>query len=231
MVASRRVVVAAGSAVRTWSAACLLSAAAAVPYAPPMRYPVAVAVVAFLAASFGFSCQSAPAHDAQVRDRQGQGLGSAAHREEVMTSRFCAECHPAMYAEHRQNTHGRAFFDEEARLATRGFRREDCIRCHTPRPVFETGIGMTPMARWTNLEEGNTCISCHGRDGYDYSRFEGGTQCLTAFEPEVGTVADCATCHRIAGTPFPPKRSLPAAAPDVGIVVARFLLRISTFVA
>jgi HEAT repeat protein len=167
-----------------------------------MRSPVAVAVVTFLAAILAFSCQSNP------RSRSGPqvpdisiGLGTAAHREEVMTSRFCSECHPAIYAEHRQNTHGRAFFDEEARLATRGFRREDCIRCHTPRPVFETGIGMTPMSRWTNLEEGNTCMSCHGRAGYDYSRFEGGTQCRTAFEPEVGTVGDCATCHRIAGTP------------------------------
>ncbi len=166
-----------------------------------MRYPVVLALFAVLAATFAFSCQSSRGGGAQVPDGEGAGLGTAAHREEVMTSRFCAECHPAMYAEHRQNTHGRAFFDEEARLATRGFRREDCIRCHTPRPVFETGIGMTPMARWTNLEEGNTCISCHGRAGYDYSRFEGGTECRTAFEPEVGTVADCATCHRIAGTP------------------------------
>jgi len=128
-------------------------------------------------------------------------LGTPAHSDAVMSSRFCADCHPAIYAEHLQNTHGRAFFDEDARLATRGFRREDCIRCHTPRPVFETGIGMTPMQRWTDLEEGNTCMSCHGREGYDYSRFVGGPECKQAFEPSVGTVSHCATCHRIAGTP------------------------------
>jgi HEAT repeat protein len=128
-------------------------------------------------------------------------LGTPAHRDAVMSSRFCADCHPAIYAEHRQNTHGRAFFDDEARLATRGFRRDDCVRCHTPRPVFETGIGMTPMQRWTDLEEGNTCMSCHGRAGYDYTRFVGGAECKGAFEPDVGTVTDCASCHRIAGTP------------------------------
>ncbi len=131
----------------------------------------------------------------------GDDLGTQRHLDRVNTSRFCGTCHPADYAEHQQNTHGRAFFDEEARLATRGFRRDDCIRCHTPRPVFENGIGMTPMQRWTNLEEGNTCISCHGREGYDYSRFVGGGECKTAFEPEVATVAHCASCHRIAGTP------------------------------
>jgi HEAT repeat protein len=160
-----------------------------------MRSTTAVVLLAAGAAMLAFSCRSVPA------TRAGAEPGTAAHRDAVMSSRFCAGCHPAIYAEHRQNTHGRAFFDEEARLATRGFRREDCIRCHTPRPVFETGIGMTPMQRWTDLEEGNTCMSCHGRSGYDYGRFVGGDECRSAFEPEVSTVAHCATCHRIAGTP------------------------------
>lgn len=171
-----------------------------------MRLTAVLAVAAALAAASALpSCESpppaAPAAAAAPAVAPPGDLGTPAHADEVMTSRFCASCHPAIYAEHQQNTHGRAFFDEEARLATRGFRREDCIRCHTPRPVFETGIGMTPMQRWTNLEEGNTCMSCHGRAGYDYSRFVGGSECKGAFEPEVGSVEDCASCHRIAGTP------------------------------
>ncbi len=166
-------------------------------YNPRMRSQLVIlaAIVGAGAATFGCRATPRPAPAASGE------LGTAAHRDRVMSSRFCSECHPAIYAEHQQNTHGRAFFDEEARLATRGFRREDCIRCHTPRPVFETGIGMTPMQRWTNLEEGNTCMSCHGRDGYDYAQFIGGVQCKDAFEPAVGTVNHCATCHRIAGTP------------------------------
>jgi len=145
------------------------------------------------------SAQQSPQQDSG--DTSVDVLGSPAHREAVLSSKFCADCHPAIYDEHQQNTHGLAFRDEEVRMATRGFRREDCIRCHTPRPVFETGIGMTPMQRWTNLEEGNTCVSCHGRPDYDYSRFLGGAECKVAFEPSVGTVEHCATCHRVAGTP------------------------------
>ncbi len=128
-------------------------------------------------------------------------LGTPAHAELVMHSSFCADCHPAIYAEHEANTHGLAFKDTETRLATHNFRREDCVRCHTPRPVFETGIGMTPMQRWTNLEEGNTCMSCHWKKGVDYARFTGGAQCKTSFDPRVGEVEACASCHRIAGTP------------------------------
>jgi HEAT repeat protein len=168
-------------------------------------------------ASF-FSCRSesrpepAPAAPAASHSSSGErtpdanasldaDLGTQAHLDRVMTSASCAGCHPAIYAEHEQNTHGRAYFDAEARLATRGFRREDCVRCHTPRPVFETGIGLTPMQRWTDLEEGNNCMSCHFKEGYDYSRFAGGKECKVAFDPRVGSVQACASCHRIAGTP------------------------------
>lgn len=162
-------------------------------------------VASLLVAAGLYACQTTPAGGRVVAtdlaaDR-GTELGTDAHRDEVMTSRFCGTCHPAIYDEHRQNTHGLAFHDEEARLATRGFRRDDCVRCHTPRPVFETGIGMTPMVRWTNLDEGNTCMSCHGKAGVDYRTFVGGAECKTAFDPRVGTVEDCASCHRIAGTP------------------------------
>src|SRR6185369_544383 len=111
-----------------------------------------------------------------------------AHLDDVVQSRFCATCHPAIYAEHMQNTHGLAFVDEEARLATRDFRRENCVRCHTPRPVFETGIGMVPVERHHDLEEGNTCMTCHGKAGYDYSRFQGGAECKGAFDDRVGEV-------------------------------------------
>ena len=101
-------------------------------------------------------------------------LGSTARLDQVMKSSFCADCHPAMYAEHEQNTHGRAFTDEEVRLATGRFAHGDCIRCHTPRPIFETGIGMNPIRRYHNLEEGNTCMTCHWKGDYDYSSFTGG---------------------------------------------------------
>ena len=121
---------------------------------------------------------------------------------DVMQSAFCAKCHPNQYAEHEQSTHGRAFTDEEVRLATARFSQQDCIICHTPRPIFETGVGMNPMKRMYDLEEGNTCMTCHWRPGYDYAQFAGGAQCKTAFHPDVGTVEACASCHRNHGTPY-----------------------------
>src|SRR5882672_4462299 len=93
----------------------------------------------------------------------GAPLGSAQHEHAVMRSVFCSRCHPDIYAEHAMNTHGRAFTDPEVRLATGDFQHGDCIRCHTPRPVFETGIGKNPQRRFYDLGEGNTCMTCHWR--------------------------------------------------------------------
>ncbi len=132
----------------------------------------------------------------------GPITAAGAHAQEVMKSRFCAECHPAIYAEHEQNTHGRAFTDEEVRIGTGRFDHGDCIRCHTPRPIFETGIGNNPVRRHHNLEEGNTCMTCHWKPDYDYGQFHGGAQCRDAFHPQVGTVEACASCHRNHGTPY-----------------------------
>jgi HEAT repeat protein len=119
-----------------------------------------------------------------------------------MESAFCAACHPAIYAEHEQSTHGRAFTDEEVRLATARFDYQDCIICHTPRPIFETGIGLNPKRRNHGLEEGNTCMTCHWRPDYDYAGFQGGAECRGAFHPDIGTVEACASCHRNHGTPY-----------------------------
>lgn len=124
------------------------------------------------------------------------------HRDLVMTSAFCGKCHTAAFAEHAQNTHGRAFTDEEVRLATGRFSQTDCIRCHTPRPVFETGIGLNPLRRFHDLEEGNSCMTCHFKQGVDYAKFEGGKECVGAFDDRVGTVEACASCHRNHGTPY-----------------------------
>ena len=123
-------------------------------------------------------------------------------RLDPMRSAFCKDCHPAQYAEHEQSTHGRAFTDEEVRLATARFSHQDCIICHTPRPIFETGVGMNPIRRHYDLEEGNTCMTCHWKPGVDYAAFHGGAECRTAFAEGAGSVEACASCHRNHGTPF-----------------------------
>jgi HEAT repeat protein len=157
------------------------------------------------APSAGDSRDAAPGSAADPLARIAAVVSSAAApapRPDVMESRFCAGCHPTIYAEHEQSTHGRAFTDAEVRLATGRFSIGDCIVCHTPRPIFETGVGLNPTRRHHGLTEGNTCMTCHFRPDYDYQSFTGGAQCKEAFHPDVGTVEACASCHRNHGTPY-----------------------------
>jgi len=129
-------------------------------------------------------------------------LGTQAHYDKVMTSAFCGTCHPAIYAEHELNTHGRAYTDEEVRMATGHFQTANCIACHTPRPIFETGIGNNPQRRHFGLEDGNSCMTCHWQQDTDYTNFVGGADCISAFDDRVGEVEACAVCHKNHGTPY-----------------------------
>ncbi len=136
-------------------------------------------------------------------DADQQLVERTRHLDLVSRASYCATCHPEATAEHRQNTHGRAFSDEEVRLATARFSIDGCIPCHTPRPIFETGIGMNPKKRLAHLEEGNDCFSCHARKGYDLSTFNGSAHdCKEAFDERVGMVEACASCHKNHGTPY-----------------------------
>ncbi|MFK7743377.1 MAG: HEAT repeat domain-containing protein [Planctomycetota bacterium] len=132
----------------------------------------------------------------------GTELGSQAHYDRVMSSAFCSTCHPAIYAEHELNTHGRAYSDQEVRMATGNFRTSDCIRCHTPRPIFETGLTNNPQRRHYGLEDGNSCMTCHWQQDTDYAQFVGGADCKTSFDPRAGDVEACSTCHKNHGTPY-----------------------------
>src|SRR5437870_2095731 len=123
---------------------------------------IAIACVTGVASVF-FACSAENGNRELTENTERTAIsasdrGTRAHLDRVMTSASCAGCHAAIYAEHQNSAHGRAFLDKETRIATRDFHREDCVRCHTPRPIFETGIGMTPMQRWTHLEDGNDCM-------------------------------------------------------------------------
>ena len=153
----------------------------------PASFFVPLSLLAVAATILVASCQS-PGR-ATVLPTSDNAIGTNAYRDRVMTSAFCGTCHPDIYAEHAMNTHGRAFTDPEVRLATGDFEHGDCIRCHTPRPVFETGIGLNPQRRYYGLEEGNTCMTCHWREGVDYANFTGGgvdTPCPASL-PKIGS--------------------------------------------
>ena len=93
--------------------------------------PARLAPVLLLASSLAACLEPTSSPASPPAEPTGGARGAALlaapapERHDVMESVFCARCHPDAYAEHEQSTHGRAFTDEEVRLATARFAHQD----------------------------------------------------------------------------------------------------------
>lgn len=136
----------------------------------------------------------------------GCGGGNAAHGAaaaiDLTSSRTCQGCHAEVWAEWEQSWHAQSFTDPLV-LATEqsnNFRKQECIPCHAPEPVFETGLGKVRVLERVNERElGVDCLSCH-RDGAQVVGPAAGTAgktppCAPAPRAELASPALCAPCH------------------------------------
>lgn len=121
----------------------------------------------------------------------------AAPPRSFTSSQECKECHPAVYAEWAQSWHAQAWIDPDVRKLSNDFRNTDCIDCHAPRPVFETGIGKRVLPRASRRQEGVDCIACHLLpDGRVAGTIDApGAPCRPVATVELQRVEFCAGCH------------------------------------
>jgi hypothetical protein len=80
---------------------------------------------------------------------------------EFTSSAQCQACHAAVYAEWSASWHSKSWIDQDVRAQSNDFANTDCIDCHAPRPVFETGVGKRVLPRSARRNEGVDCIACH----------------------------------------------------------------------
>jgi hypothetical protein len=121
------------------------------------------------------------------------------------SSKQCAECHAEAYAEWESSWHALAWEDPEVRLLSNDFANTDCIDCHAPRPVFETGVGKRVLPRASRRAEGVDCISCHALPESEGGGVAGtidapGAACRPVARVELTRVELCASCHDQHGT-------------------------------
>ena len=82
-----------------------------------------------------------------------------------VSSGECRACHQAVYSEWEASWHARSWTDPDVRALSNEFANTDCIDCHAPRPVFETGVGERVLPRSARRNEGVDCIACHALPG------------------------------------------------------------------
>ncbi len=124
--------------------------------------------------------------------------GAPAQPAAAFTSSMqCRECHAVQYAEWESSWHARAWTDEDVRALSFDFANKDCIDCHAPRPVFETGIGNRVLPRSFRQTEGVDCISCHllPEGGVAGTMASARAACRPVERRELVTAEFCAVCH------------------------------------
>ena len=112
----------------------------------------------------------------------------------------CRACHREVYQEWEESWHARAWLDPEVRRMSNDFANQECVACHAPRPVFETGLEERVLPRTERMEEGVDCIACHALSGPDEGRVAGLNEhpdaaCRPKPTAELHSTTFCASCH------------------------------------
>ncbi|MCC7013425.1 MAG: hypothetical protein IT454_12750 [Planctomycetes bacterium] len=118
------------------------------------------------------------------------------------SSNQCAQCHPLPFDEWKSSWHAQSWTDVEVRKQNDDFGNSDCIDCHAPQPVFETGIGNRVLPRSTRRIEGVDCIACHQMlDGRMAGTVDNpSVACRPLAQRELVRPEFCAGCHNQHGT-------------------------------
>jgi hypothetical protein len=112
----------------------------------------------------------------------------------------CRECHREAYQEWEESWHARSWTDPDVRAGSNDFANAECIPCHAPRPVFETGLDQPVLPRASRREDGVDCLACHALGGADAGRVAGTIErpdaaCAPRQVAELSGTAFCAPCH------------------------------------
>ncbi len=122
---------------------------------------------------------------------------------DLTTSDTCKGCHAEVWAEWKTSLHEQSYTDPMV-LATgqsNNFRNENCIPCHAPSPVFETGLGKVRVVeRVSQRELGVDCLTCHrAHDTIIGPATAAAGAAKAACQPightELASPALCAPCH------------------------------------
>lgn len=113
------------------------------------------------------------------------------------SSMQCAECHAEPFREWQASAHAQAWINPDVRALSNDFANTDCIDCHAPRPIFETGLANRVLPRSARRAEGVDCIACHQlEDGSMAGTIDRpDAPCRPQTKRELARVEFCAPCH------------------------------------
>lgn len=122
---------------------------------------------------------------------------AAAPPQAFTSSQQCRECHEEVFAEWESSQHAQSWTNPDVRALSDDFANTNCIDCHAPRPIFDTGLANRPLPRNSRRVEGVDCIACHllpdGRIAGTVDR--PAAPCRPTATTELQREEYCAVCH------------------------------------
>ncbi len=117
--------------------------------------------------------------------------------QQFTSSGECQSCHTQVYEEWQASAHANSWVNPDVRDQSNNFSNTDCIDCHAPRPIFETGIGKRVLPRASRRNEGVDCIACHVLPGGGVAgTMEGPSAvCRPTARRELTREEFCGVCH------------------------------------
>ncbi len=108
----------------------------------------------------------------------------------------CKACHADIYSEWETTRHSQSWTSEEYKNQTKGYTKQDCLNCHAPKPLFETGMGKEPVLRDNDRLSGINCLTCHRKNSTVTAVYKDSKgECNPVFTDEGKDNRICGTCH------------------------------------
>lgn len=114
----------------------------------------------------------------------------------------CQTCHKTHADEWLKSAHARAWISELFKEMSNEYEQEDCLHCHAPERILDTGYGNEPKLRERTREGGVDCSACHADiKGAMHGPYEIEREFHENVKSDkLGTVEMCASCHTKFGT-------------------------------
>ncbi|MBI1380476.1 MAG: hypothetical protein GC161_05235 [Planctomycetaceae bacterium] len=121
---------------------------------------------------------------------------------EFRSSAQCQSCHAEVYEEWSRSQHADSWTGAEVRALSMEFANQDCIDCHAPAPIFQSGIGNRVQPRAVRQVQGVDCIACHVLPGGGVAGTiaDERAACRPVVRAELASPEYCAACHNQHGT-------------------------------
>ncbi len=108
----------------------------------------------------------------------------------------CKECHPTIYKEWETTRHAKAWTSKQFTAQSQNRTKKECLSCHAPKPIFETGIGKETVLRDNDKESGVNCLSCHSQNKTSIGPYKDSKgECNPVFNAKIIDNSTCSMCH------------------------------------